>query len=356
MGFLDLVRHRHSLRRYDSRPVPREVLDRCCEAARLAPSACNGQPWRFLLADRDPLRSRLGEAAFSGAHRMNRFALDAPVLVVIAGTPPALERPAGGPSSRGCPSPSPTRPSRGSTSSSRRRRRGWAPAGSGGSTPPGWPGPWTCPGRRNPCSSWRRGTPRRTTVPSRPAGSPWRRCAAMGTETRPSRALLFGAYGAIYGIWGLHLPGHPVHRPDPAPLPLRGAPVLPGGAAPLRPGAPPDGGPHPSGLAPGRQGGLSGVPAELRGGHLGLRHRALRGGGPHHRPGAPMLPPHGLGLLRGLPAGAPGGLGAGPGLRGLRPPGGGGSSRVLPGSRGDLPAVDAGGAGLLFSPGCTEAS
>ena len=87
MGFLDLVRHRHSLRRYDSRPVPREVLDRCCEAARLAPSACNGQPWRFLLADRDPLRSRLGEAAFSGAHRMNRFALDAPVLVVIAGTP-----------------------------------------------------------------------------------------------------------------------------------------------------------------------------------------------------------------------------------------------------------------------------
>ena len=87
MTFLELARRRHSLRRYDPRPVPREVLDRCCEAARLAPSACNGQPWRFVLADRDPLRARLGEAAFSGPHRMNRFALDAPVLVVLAGTP-----------------------------------------------------------------------------------------------------------------------------------------------------------------------------------------------------------------------------------------------------------------------------
>ena len=87
MTFLELARRRHSLRRYDPRPVPREVLDRCCEAARLAPSACNGQPWRFVLADRDPLRARLGEAAFSGPHRMNRFALDAPVLVVLAETP-----------------------------------------------------------------------------------------------------------------------------------------------------------------------------------------------------------------------------------------------------------------------------
>ncbi len=50
--FLRLVRSRRSCRAYDaSRPVPRELLDQCVEAARLAPSACNRQPWRFVIAD-----------------------------------------------------------------------------------------------------------------------------------------------------------------------------------------------------------------------------------------------------------------------------------------------------------------
>lgn len=83
-SFLDLCRARQSCRRYDpSRPVPRDALDRCLEAARLAPSACNSQPWTFVVIDEPARRAALAEAAFGGLHRMNRFAAEAPVLVVV---------------------------------------------------------------------------------------------------------------------------------------------------------------------------------------------------------------------------------------------------------------------------------
>ncbi len=50
--FLALCTSRYSCRNYDpSRPVPRELVDKCLEAARLAPSACNRQPWRFVVVD-----------------------------------------------------------------------------------------------------------------------------------------------------------------------------------------------------------------------------------------------------------------------------------------------------------------
>jgi len=81
--FLKLCRTRRSVRRYASTPVPRECMDRCLEAARLAPSACNSQPWSFVVADSEPVRGRLAEAAFSGPYSMNRFALIAPVLIAV---------------------------------------------------------------------------------------------------------------------------------------------------------------------------------------------------------------------------------------------------------------------------------
>jgi len=51
---LRLMAERSSCRRYDpERAVPRELLETCIEAGRRAPSACNKQPWHFVVAD-DP--------------------------------------------------------------------------------------------------------------------------------------------------------------------------------------------------------------------------------------------------------------------------------------------------------------
>jgi len=81
--FLDLVKKRTSTRRYSQIPVDRKDLDRCIEAARLAPSACNSQPWSFVISD-DPERNhKICSSIFSGPYRMNRFAEEAPVLIFI---------------------------------------------------------------------------------------------------------------------------------------------------------------------------------------------------------------------------------------------------------------------------------
>ncbi len=85
MKFLELVARRQSARKYQpGRRIPREVLDRCLEAARLAPSACNSQPWSFVVVD-DPDQVRvLAEAACGHApYGMNKFAVDASALVAV---------------------------------------------------------------------------------------------------------------------------------------------------------------------------------------------------------------------------------------------------------------------------------
>lgn len=82
MDFSTLARTRQSCRAYDSdRAVEREKLNAILESARLSPSACNGQPYRITVCT--------GEAAAGVARAvqgmgMNKFASDAPVLLVIS--------------------------------------------------------------------------------------------------------------------------------------------------------------------------------------------------------------------------------------------------------------------------------
>ncbi|GHV55253.1 NAD(P)H nitroreductase [Synergistales bacterium] len=52
-NFLDLCARRQSCRNFNGKKVDREKLTRCVEAARLAPSGCNSQPWSFVVVD-DP--------------------------------------------------------------------------------------------------------------------------------------------------------------------------------------------------------------------------------------------------------------------------------------------------------------
>jgi nitroreductase len=49
--FLELARQRQSCRQFADKPVEREKLAQCVEAARLTPSACNSQPWSFVVVD-----------------------------------------------------------------------------------------------------------------------------------------------------------------------------------------------------------------------------------------------------------------------------------------------------------------
>jgi len=83
MTFEELVHKRRSVRRYSDRPVAREDILPCLEAARLAPSGCNSQPWHFVVIDEPGLRKRVAERIFSGIYSMNQFAREAPVLVAV---------------------------------------------------------------------------------------------------------------------------------------------------------------------------------------------------------------------------------------------------------------------------------
>jgi len=83
MALLDLIKHRKSVRDFLDRPVEREKIMICLEAARLAPSACNSQPWKFIVVDDRQLKDKLCAAAFSGIYSMNSFCKMAPVIVVV---------------------------------------------------------------------------------------------------------------------------------------------------------------------------------------------------------------------------------------------------------------------------------
>jgi nitroreductase len=85
-----LILSRRSIRRFLPDPVDRAKIVSCLEAARLAPSAENAQPWRFVVVDDPALKEKLAAGAFSGIYGMTRFAARAPILVVVLAAPNRL--------------------------------------------------------------------------------------------------------------------------------------------------------------------------------------------------------------------------------------------------------------------------
>ena len=85
MDFMEIAQQRQSCRRYDeSRPVEVEKLAAVLEAARLAPSACNGQPYKLTVCRGDTAKE---VAAATMGMGMNKFASQAPILIVISEMP-----------------------------------------------------------------------------------------------------------------------------------------------------------------------------------------------------------------------------------------------------------------------------
>ena len=86
MNFMEIAENRQSCRSYDAaRPVEREKLDAVLAAARLAPSACNGQPYHFTVC-RGEVAKEVEKAA-RGMAGINKFATDAPVVIVVSEKP-----------------------------------------------------------------------------------------------------------------------------------------------------------------------------------------------------------------------------------------------------------------------------
>lgn len=83
MNLDELILSRQSVRRYDSRQVEPEKILQCLEAARMAPSASNSQPWHFIVVNEEPLRTEVAKATFTEIHLINKFTLQAPALIII---------------------------------------------------------------------------------------------------------------------------------------------------------------------------------------------------------------------------------------------------------------------------------
>ena len=85
MNFMEIARARQSCRAYDeARDVEAEKIEAMLEAARLAPSACNGQPYHFTVCRGEAAKEVAKATAGLG---MNKFAPQAPVLIVVSEMP-----------------------------------------------------------------------------------------------------------------------------------------------------------------------------------------------------------------------------------------------------------------------------
>ena len=85
MNFLEIANARQSCRAYDeTRPVEGEKLNAILEAARLSPSACNGQPYHLTVCTGETAKEVAMACRGLG---MNKFAVQAPICIVVSEMP-----------------------------------------------------------------------------------------------------------------------------------------------------------------------------------------------------------------------------------------------------------------------------
>ena len=87
---LSLIISRQSDRKYSDRQVEEEKLSRIIEAGRMAPSACNAQPWKFIVVTESELIARVAEAASAKLIGMNGFVGQAKAIIVVVREKPNL--------------------------------------------------------------------------------------------------------------------------------------------------------------------------------------------------------------------------------------------------------------------------
>lgn len=80
--FLELIKKRQSCRNFSDVIVDKELLINCIEAARIAPSACNSQPWSFIVVNenKEVVKS---VARCTQSMGMNKFTNDVPAFIIV---------------------------------------------------------------------------------------------------------------------------------------------------------------------------------------------------------------------------------------------------------------------------------
>ena len=78
MDAIEMLKTRRSVRAYQDRPVPREIIEDIVDCGRLAASAINIQPWEFVVVTEGTMRRRLAQTTDHG-----RFIADSPVCIVV---------------------------------------------------------------------------------------------------------------------------------------------------------------------------------------------------------------------------------------------------------------------------------
>ena len=96
MKFLELITKRQSVRKYIDKPVEKEKLMRCIEAARLAQSASNTQPWKFIVVDDPELKNKVASETYDLVASFNKFVRQAPIIIAITLEKPSLINRIGG--------------------------------------------------------------------------------------------------------------------------------------------------------------------------------------------------------------------------------------------------------------------
>ncbi len=86
MELMDIITMRRSIRKFTPDPVPDDLIDQMLEAARLAPSGSNTQPWRFVVIRSEAVRHRLD------AVTPYKFAVKAPVIIACCADTTALNK------------------------------------------------------------------------------------------------------------------------------------------------------------------------------------------------------------------------------------------------------------------------
>lgn len=79
MEVSEAIRTRRSVRAYDSKPVPDDLIKRVLEAGRIAPSASNYQPWHFIVVKDATTRQELSQGKYA------KFLTESPVVIVGCG-------------------------------------------------------------------------------------------------------------------------------------------------------------------------------------------------------------------------------------------------------------------------------